>query len=68
MALCYAPVKLILKKKKKMTAAELSKFVNQQHLKGMSDEAIAGSLGLTPEAMYRKMGEGDDEGVKETKE
>ena len=51
-----------------MTAAELSKFVNQQHLKGMSDEAIAGSLGLTSEAMYRKMGEGDDEGVKETKE
>jgi hypothetical protein len=51
-----------------MTPAELSKFVNQQHLKGMSDEAIAGSLGLTPEAMYRKMGEGDDEGVKATKE
>lgn len=51
-----------------MTSEELSKFVNQQHLRGMSDEAIAGSLGLTPEAMYRKMGEGDNEGVKVTKE
>jgi hypothetical protein len=43
-----------------MTAADLSKFVNQQHLKGMSDEAIAGSLGITVEAMYRKMGEGSE--------
>ena len=43
-----------------MTGPELSKFVNQQHLKGMSDEAIAGSLGLTVEAMYRHMNEGSE--------
>ena len=46
-----------------MTSVELSKFVNQQHLRGMTDENIAGSLGITVEAMYRKMGEDDDEGV-----
>ena len=35
-----------------MTTKELNAFVNQQHLRGMSDRAIAGSLGLTLERLY----------------
>lgn len=50
-----------------MTAAELSKFVNQQHLKGMSDQAIAGSLGITVENMYRKMNADSEEDRTESK-
>lgn len=48
-----------------MTTKELNAFVNQQHLRGMSDRAIAGSLGMTLECMYRAMAKEDEAGVDE---
>ena len=48
---------------------DLNKFVNQQHMKGMSDQAIAGSLGLTLERLYFLMSREDEAGTDEkTKE
>ena len=51
-----------------MTVKELNAFVNQQHLRGMSDRAIAGSLGLTLERLYFLMGRDDETDVDEKKE
>ena len=48
-----------------MTTKELNAFVNQQHLRGMSDKSIAGSLGMTLECMYRTMAKDDEAGVDE---
>ena len=48
-----------------MTPKELNAFVNQQHLRGMSDRAIAGSLGMTLECMYRAMAKEDEADVDE---
>ena len=48
-----------------MTTKELNAFVNQQHLRGMSDKSIAGSLGMTLECMYRAMAKDDEAGVDE---
>lgn len=50
-----------------MTTKELNAFVNQQHLRGMSDQAIAGSLGLTLERLYYLMSR-DDETETDTKD
>jgi len=46
-----------------MTTKELNAFVNQQHLRGMSDKAIAGSLGLTLERLYFLMSRDDETDV-----
>ena len=43
-----------------MTSKELSKFVSKQFARGMTEQQIAGSLGMSVEAMYRKMAEGDE--------
>ena len=52
-----------------MKTTDLNKFVNQQHMKGMSDQAIAGSLGLTLERLYFLMSREDEAGTDEkTKE
>lgn len=51
-----------------MTVKELNAFVNQQHLRGMSDKAIAGSLGLTLERLYFLMSRDDETGVDENKD
>ena len=48
-----------------MTTKELNAFVAKQHMKGMSDNAIAGSLGMTLECMYRAMAKDDEAGVDE---
>ena len=51
-----------------MTTKELNAFVSQQHMKGMSDKSIAGSLGMTLECMYREMAKDDEAGVDKKKE
>lgn len=51
-----------------MTTKELNAFVNQQHLRGMSDKAIAGSLGLTLERLYFLMSRDDETDADEKKE
>lgn len=51
-----------------MTTKELNTFVNQQHLRGMSDKAIAGSLGLTLERLYFLMSRDDETDVDEKKD
>lgn len=48
-----------------MKTTDLNKFVNQQHMKGMSDQAIAGSLGLTLERLYFLMSREDESGTDE---
>lgn len=51
-----------------MTTKELNAFVAKQHMRGMSDNAIAGSLGMTLECMYRAMAKDDETGVDEESE
>jgi len=51
-----------------MTTKELNAFVNQQHLRGMSDKAIAGSLGLTLERLYYLMSRDDETDVEDKKD
>ena len=46
-----------------MKTTDLNAFVNQQHLRGMSDQAIAGSLGLTLERLYYLMSRDDETDV-----
>lgn len=43
-----------------MTAKDFSKYVTERFAKGETAEKIAGSLGITVEALYRKMSEGED--------
>lgn len=51
-----------------MKTTDLNAFVNQQHLKGMSDQAIAGSLGLTLERLYYLMSRDDESDVEDKKD
>ena len=44
-----------------MTPEELTKYVNEQFAKGLSMEAIAASLGVSVEYLYRKMAKHDDD-------
>ena len=43
-----------------MKAIDLSKYVSKQFAQGMTEQQIAASLGISVEAMYRKMAEGDE--------
>jgi len=51
-----------------MKTTDLNAFVNRQHLRGMSDQAIAGSLGLTLERLYYLMSRDDETDVENKKD
>lgn len=43
-----------------MTPEELAKYVKERFEKGMTMKAIAATLGVSEEYLYRKMAENDD--------